>query len=224
LREASLSGEAIQVMDDRPTILDAVNALGVGVRVSLQRVGDRFTQTIYGVRRNQIDPILRSVEDADYEGWPLCPPLQELRELTDGDGSRSILLLGSAAYGHWSASVRSVSFRKGNPNLEFDVAVRLHRAPAYLGFAFETLPEANWIDMQFDQPSGLAFAHREKHALVISAPLEEIETASRAPSDFLKAFSDQGDPNRRLFLPATPLPKQYPATYRWRYCIASALA
>ena len=107
---------------------------------------------------------------------------------------------------------------------QFDVAVRLHRAPAYLGVAFETLPEANWIDMQFDQPSGLAFAHQKKHALVISAPLDELEAASRTPSDFLKAFSDQGAPNRRLFLPAAPLPTQYPATYRWRYCISSALA
>jgi hypothetical protein len=211
-------------MAEQPTILDAVNALGVGVRVSLRRVGDRFTQTIYGVHRNQIDPILKSVEDADYEGWPICPPLQELRELTDVDGSRSILLLGSAAYGHWSASVRSMRFRKGNPNLEFDVAVRLHRAPAFLGFAFETFPEANWIDMQFDHPPGFAFAHREKHALLISALSEDIDEPSQAPSDFLKAFSDQGAPNRRLFLPATPLPTQYPATYRWRYCIASALA
>jgi hypothetical protein len=211
-------------MAEQPTILDAVNQRGVGVRVSLHRIGDRFAQTIYGIRKNTVDPILKSVEDADYEGWPLCPPLQELRELADVDGNRSLLLLGSAAYGHWSASIRSVQFSQANPCLEFDLAVRLHRAPAYLGVAFEALPDANWIDMQFDQASGLAFAHREKHALVISAPLEEIETASQAPSDFLKAFSDQGDPNRRLFLPATPLPKQYPATYRWRYCIASALA
>jgi hypothetical protein len=211
-------------MAEQPTILDAVNPRGVGVRVSLQRIGDRFAQTIHGVRKSGIDPILKSVEDADYEGWPLCPPLQELREVTDVDGNRSLLLLGSAAYGHWSASSRSVQFAQSNPYLEFDVAVRLHRAPAYLGVAFETLPEANWIDMQFDQPSGLAFAHQKKHALVISAPLDELEAASRTPSDFLKAFSDQGAPNRRLFLPATPLPKQYPATYRWRYCIASALA
>lgn len=205
------------------TQLDAVNSRGVGVRVALRRIGDRFAHTISGIRRDRIDAIVESVEDADYQGWPLSPPLQELRDLTDAAGNHSLLLLGSAAYGHWSATIRSARsahFAKEDPYLEFDIAVRLHRAPAYLGIAYQAVTDASWLEM----PSGLTFAKRGPHAMGISAPLNEAVAFSTPPSDLLKAFVGETSPTRRVFLPATPLPGNYPATYRWRYWIAAALS
>lgn len=201
------------------TQLDAVDHRGDGVRVEFSRIGDRYAHTIYGVRGDSAVPIVSSVEDADYEGWPLSPPLQELRELTDDAGDRTLLLLGSAAYGHWSASIRSATFARANPYLEFDVAVRLHRAPAYLGVAYETVAGANWIDT-----GDLAFPQRDPHALCICAPLSKTDADSTARSERLKAFPDPNTPNRRLYLPTTPMPERFPNTYRWRYWIAPALA
>lgn len=202
-------------MADSSTILDAVNPRGVGVRISLQRMGDRFAHTIYGVRHDTIDPIIASVEDADYEGWPLSPPLQELRESTDAEGNRALLLLGSAAYGHWSVSISSKFVHVRSPCIEIDLAVRLHRAPAYLGTAYELVGNGNWIDHVF------TVAKRDPHRLLITASPEDV-TGTVTPSDLLKAFPGEA-PSRRLFLPARQLPQHYPGSYRWRYIIAAAV-
>jgi hypothetical protein len=203
-----------------PICLDAINTRGVGVRVAFGRTGDRFSHALYGIRRSDIVEVARSVDQEDFEGWPLSPPVQELREVPDDSGRPMLLLLGSAAYGHWSATVRTTGLDQGNPYLEFDIAVRLHRSPAYIGVAYESLEGTTWTGM----PGGLAFAHSIPHALVISAPLQSPEAESRAPTDLLKGFEAPGKPNRRLFLPATPLPTRYPVTFRWQYCVASALA
>jgi hypothetical protein len=138
-----------------PICLDAINTRGVGVRVAFGRTGDRFSHALYGIRRSDIVEVARSVDQEDFEGWPLSPPVQELREVPDDSGRPMLLLLGSAAYGHWSATVRTTGLDQGNPYLEFDIAVRLHRSPAYIGVAYESLEGTTWTGM----PGGLAFAH-----------------------------------------------------------------
>jgi hypothetical protein len=205
---------------NEPYYLDAVNSRGMGVRVTFEWTRDRYSHTIYGIRKGHADAVANSVEDERFDEWPLSPPIQELRESLDSAGQRTLLLMGSAAYGHWSATARVEHFDAENPYVEFDVAVRLHRSPAYLGVAYDTLNEATWTGM----PGGLAFIHCEPHALVIAAPLGSIEVDSPAPTDLLKAFPAPDMPNRRWFLPAAPLPAQYPATFRWQYCVASAFA
>ncbi|HEX6964067.1 MAG TPA: hypothetical protein VF175_19520 [Lacipirellula sp.] len=205
---------------NKPYKLDAVNNRGVGVRVAFERVSDRFSQTLYGLRKDAVDAVAHSVDDKDFEGWPLSFPVQELREVENAAAQRALLLMGSAAYGHWSATVQVTHFDDANPYIEFDVAVRLHRAPAYLGIAYKTIEGATWTGT----PGGLAFAHRPPHSIVIAAPLKWTEGDVYAPTDFVKAFESPHDANAWLFLPASPLPSTYPATYRWKYCVASALA
>jgi hypothetical protein len=201
-----------------PIYLDAVNDRGVGVRVAFTRIGDLFSQTLYGIRGSQVVEVACSVDREDFDGWPLSPPVQELREVPDDSGRPTLVMLGSAAYGHWSATVRTAYFDQANPYLEFDTAVRLHRRPAYIGIAYDAMAGTTWTGTH----GGVAFAQRDPHALVISAPLESAESC--APTDLLKGFEAPGMPTRRLFFPATPLPMRYPATFRWQYCVASALA
>lgn len=200
--------------------IDAINSRSIGVRVMFEWVGDRYSQTLYGVRKDAVDAIVRSVDDEDFEGWPLSFPIQELREVENAAVQRALLLMGSAAYGHWSATVQVAHFDDANPYIEFDIAVRLHRLPAYLGIAYRTIEGATWTGT----PGGLAFAHRAPHTIAIAAPLECREDDAYAPTDFVKAFESPHDANAWLFLPASPVPTTYPATFRWKYCVASALA
>jgi len=199
--------------------LDAINSLGVGVRIAFHRNGDCFAHTIYGVHKDRIDAILNSVDDLDASGWPLSIPVQEIRETPFPSGGTALVLMGAAASGHWSATVRPVHFDDANPCLEFDVAVRLTRSPAYLGACYELQGEAAWAG----DYSHMAFASLKPHGLVISRPL-----GSRNPSseqlDLLQTRPDPVAPRLRRITPAASLPQQYPATHRWQYGIASALA
>jgi hypothetical protein len=203
-----------------PIYLDAVNERGFGVRISFRQVGDRFGHMIWGVRPDRVDPVAESVDDADYEGWPLSPPVQELREANGPEGSRALLLIGSAAYGHWSASIRPGVIHKINPCIELDVAVRLHRSPAYLGAAYEIVNEGTWKDFPYDYCL-TAGSWGTQRILITSFPND---VKDPPPStDSLKSFPGDSKPDRRLFLPAAPLPRSYPATYRWRYVIAAGV-
>jgi hypothetical protein len=203
-----------------PYQLDAVNSRGVGVRLAFERCKDRLSHTLYVIRRGAVDAVARSVDDKDFEGWPLSLPVQELREAECAAGQKTLLLMGSAAFGHWSATVHVAHFDATSPYIEFDVAVRLHRSPAYLGAAYEAIDGATWIGT----PGGVAFAQRAPHSLVIAAPLHSSEGDAYAPTDSLKAFQSPHHANTWLFLPADDLPTTYPATFRWKYCVASALA
>jgi hypothetical protein len=203
-----------------PTYLDAVNKRGFGVRVSFRQAGDLFGHTIWGVRPDGVDPVAESVEDGDYEGWPLSFPVQELREASGPEGTRALLLIGSAAYGHWSASVRAGVIHKTNPCIELDVAVRLHRNPAYLGAAYEIVNDGLWKDSPFDQCVA-AGSWGTQRILITSSPNDgrDVHPATGG----LKSFPGDNRPDRRLFLPTAPLPRSYPATYRWRYVIAAGV-
>jgi hypothetical protein len=201
--------------------LDAINDDGSGVCVCFHRVGDHYRHVLQSFVEGQAQTIVSSVDDLTYDEWPISPPYQQLREVADGDGHRSLLLVGSAAFGHWSASIRMVR-RNAGALLEFDIAVRLHRLPAFLGMTYEAGAGTCWVDL----PGGLAMPMRGNVALWITAPLERIEaedaSAAVHPLAQLKAFYDPTDRNRRLYLPTPPLPKQFPATYRWRYHVAAA--
>ena len=209
-------------MSERQTHLDAVDDHGVGVRVGFRRIGGGFVHTLYGVRMDDALAIVQSVDDADVQGWPLNLPVQEVREATDSAGQRSLLLMGAAANGHWSASVSAARYGAADPYLSFDVAVRLRQAPAYLGAAYETVAGADWINVS----DRLAFPTRDDQGLCIFGTLDpaEVEGGSERSLDLLKTERHADHPNWRLFLPMAPLPAQYPATYRWRYSIAAALS
>jgi hypothetical protein len=210
-------------MNANETTLDAVNEQGDGVRVGFRRIGDRYAHTLYGVRGGESLAIVESVDDADDQGWPLSLPVQELREATDAASNRTLLLMGAAASGHWSVSVSTTRYGDIAPEfaLVFDVAVRLHWTPSYLGAAYDTVQGAEWIDVS----DRLAFPKKGKHALCISAfDHTEVEATRDDVVGFLSVDRDRLHPDRRLFLPELPLPIEYPATYRWRYSIASALS
>lgn len=199
--------------------LDAVNAKGVGVRVVFERNGDQFSHAIYGVHPDRADAILNSVDAAEFDGWPASIPVQEVRLAPHPSGGEALMLMGAAAGGHWSATVRAVQFEKANPYLEFDVAVRLTRLPVFLGATYETLPDVIWTrDYQH-----LAFVNLSPHLLTLAAPLG-LDDSSRDRGEELRTWASSTHSRRQHFAPTAGLPLQYPATYRWRFCIASALA
>lgn len=197
--------------------LDAINAKGVGVRIAFERTGDRYSHTLYCIHKNQIDAILTSVDDADYRGWPRSIPVQEVRP-TRPAGEIALVLMGAAASGHWSVTVRTVG-PDANPYLEFDVAVRLARLPAHLGMCYELLGNAVWID----DHSGLTSARLEPHSIVMSPP-PRADNSSSNQVEQLKTLADPANPRHRLFVPTAKLAEHYPATYRWQHCIGSAFA
>jgi hypothetical protein len=199
--------------------LDAVNSRGVGVRVKFDRVGDCFSHTLYAAGMDDEEPIARSVM-ATWKGVPSSPPVQEIRETQEPTGGRTILLMGAAAAGHWSGTVRVARFDQANPYIEFDFAVRLWRQPILISTAYETLGRATWSSAQ---AGTLAFAHGDPHVLVISAPFGKPEDLKTSDGP-LECIEHPGKPRVRVFVPTTKLPQQYPATYRWRYCISSGLA
>lgn len=204
------------------TILDAVNEWGDGVRVGFQRIGDRYSHTLYAVSGGKADAIVQSVDDDDVQGWPLSPPVQELREATDPDGNRTLLLMGAAAAGHWSASAAIKRRGDRDPFLALDVAVRLARPPAYLGAAYDADDFTQWDDL----PGGLALPHRDGRVLWITAALDQEvrDRAGKNPLESLRASRDAERPRRRRFEPTAPLPSTYPATYRWQYEVALGAA
>jgi hypothetical protein len=201
--------------------LDAVNDDESGVRVLFYREGDRYRHALQSLHAGMVQSVVSSVDDVTHDEWPISPPYQDLRKVADTEGQPSLLLVGSAAHGHWSASVRVVR-RSAGSILDFDIAVRLHRLPEFLGMAYDAVSDACWIDL----PGGLAMPMRGKIALWITAPHErsEAEDAQAAfhPLARLKALQDPAYPNRRLYLPTPPLPERFPATYRWRYQVAAA--
>jgi hypothetical protein len=209
-------------MNARETTLDAVNERGDGVRVGFRRIGDRFAHTLYGVLGGESLAIVKSVDDADDQGWPLSIPVQELREANDAEGKPTILLMGAAAAGHWSASVAIAQRGDRDPYLAFDVAVRLARPATYLGVAYDVDDQSRWVDL----PGALAIAQRDQHALWITAGLDgpTSDATGKNPFELLQACGDARRSQCRRFQPTAPLPTTFPATYRWRYEISHAAA
>jgi hypothetical protein len=211
--------EASCVSSQSAYSLDAVNARGVGVRIAFERSGDQFSHIVYGVRQNRTDAVLRSVDSAEFDGWPASVAVQEVRLTPDSAGGEALVLMGAAAGGHWSATVRVVKFEKANPRLEFDVAVRLTRSPAFLGATYETTSNASWT-REYEH---LAFVNLSPHLLTVAAPLG-FDDSSPDRSEELRTWPSSTHPQRQHFAPTAGLSLQYPATYRWQYCIASAPA
>jgi hypothetical protein len=200
---------------DQPLQLDAVDQRGLGVRVAFHLVGDRYGHTLSAVRGDQIAPLLSSVEDVDQQGWPLSPPVQEIREVADAEGARTLLLIGAAAHGHWSAGVRSFKHNVAGHFLEFDVAVRLTRLPSHLGAAYELAEGARWINL----PAGQVYAAQGDAELAVMASLDDAVAASKRPSELLKSSLNAGHPQRRTFCPDFSQLADFPATFRWKYWV-----
>ena len=195
--------------------LDAVNHRDIGVRVAFRLTEDRYGHTFSAIRGDRITPIVSSVEDADEKGWPLSPPVQEIREVTAADGGRTLLLIGAAAHGHWSAGIRSFEHKVAGHFLEFDVAVRLSQAPSYLGAAYELADGARWVNM----PAGQIYAAHDDVEVAVMASLDEAVATSTRPSALLQPSSAPGKPTRRTFSPHYSQLSEFPTTFRWRYWV-----
>lgn len=200
--------------------LDAVNDRGIGVRVAFRLTGDRYGHTFFVVRRERVTPIVSSVEDADEKGWPFSPPVQEIREVAAADGSRTLLLIGAAAHGHWSAGVRSFKHHVAGHFLEFDVAVRLSQAPSHLGAAYELADDARWVNA----PAGQVYAAHDDVEVAIMASLDDTVATSTRPSSLLQSSPVPGEPKRRTFSPDYSQLSEFPTTFRWRYWVGLARA
>jgi hypothetical protein len=224
-----MSGESYQ--------LDAVDEAGQGVRVFFEREGDHFRHMIFGLNGRGAVALTVSIHELSDEGWPVSPPVQEIRELPDSVG-KQLTLTGAASHAHWSATVRVVrpavfnASRRAdamNPQLEvscieFDFAARVRAAPHPLGFTYHTLAEASWVDLPFssipETSSGAAMLSREPYMAFISptiGPGHGLPPKSRR----LQISAAHERSRARLFEPITEVLRELPATMRWQYWIAA---
>jgi hypothetical protein len=224
-----MSGESYQ--------LDAVDEAGQGVRVLFEREGDHYRHTIYGLNGREKGALAVSIHELSDEGWPVSPPVQEIRELPDSNG-KQLTLTGAASQAHWSATVRVVRPAVFNADrridakdsqavvscIEFDFAARVRTAPLPLGFTYHTLGEASWVDMPFssipEMSSGAAMLSREPYMAFISPKIGPSQGLPPKSHRFQISAAHERSP-ARLFKPLTELPRHLPATMRWQYWIAA---
>ncbi len=217
--------------------LDAVDEAGQGVRVLFEWEGEHYRHTIYVINGSQAIAIAVSIHELSDEGWPVSPPVQEIRELPDSNG-KQLTLTGAASQAHWSATVRVIRPPVFNADrgtdatdsqavvscIEFDFAARVRTAPLPLGFTYHTLGEASWVDMPFrsipEVSSGAAMLSREPYIAFISPTIGPGH--GLPPKSHRFQISAAHERSRaRLFEPLTELPRHLPATLRWQYWIAA---
>jgi hypothetical protein len=210
--------------------LDAINNVSQGVRVLFEREGDHFRHTIHVVDGSEAIAIAVSIHELSDEGWPVSPPVQEIRELPDSVG-KQLTLTGAASQAHWSATVRVVRPEVFNASerldvlcIEFDFAARVRAAPRPLSFSYHTLGEASWVDMPFssipEMSSDVAMLNREPYMAFISPKLNSGLDLPLILRRF-RISSPHEKSRFRRFEPIMEAPREIPATMRWQYWIAA---
>jgi hypothetical protein len=170
-----------------------------------------------------------SAEGSPEQLWPPSPAYQELSEVEGADGGRSLVLTGMSGTTHWSVSVEpkiiqipysvKVPFNKLSEadtklpdsvgSIQFDLAARLKEPPPNIAAAYDLMDRAIW-----SEPIGGKIAVECQ-----SLPrLEIVEVDASDQTTFI--IRPPTDPlNRRILQPCEATPKEFPCTYRWRYCV-----
>lgn len=185
-------------MTTSETVLGAIDAQGVGVRVEFERLADRFGHVISLLQGASATPLLRSREGTGAEAWPASPPLQQL-SIERREPARSVaLLVGMAGASHWSASVESFPAER---TLVFDVACRFGGAIQQLGSQYDLLRAT----LEFERDSLLVTGRdRTWHCRLECLPLVN-------HGDVVLAVRDEVVDLQPV------LPANLPKTIRWKY-------
>jgi hypothetical protein len=152
--------------------------------------GDRFGHRIEFGTGDGESSALESVESWADGDWPRSPPFQHVQP----HSSESLVCVGMAGSGHWSASIDR---RSEMDVLCFDIACRLQKSPAFLGSTYAS-------DGPIVQVGESTFAVRGcRSSLRI--------TAVRDPATTIYGTDHE--------LVITPIGRisSYPVTARWRY-------
>jgi hypothetical protein len=119
------------------------------IRAVFEKAADRWIHRIE-LTNDKGTPIviLRSMEGAVDETWPLSPAIQHLESHAQPDGTSSAIGLGMSGRNHWSLSCRALPHSSADASgpwfwyLQFEIACRFYEMFDRLGSAYHVVPEA----------------------------------------------------------------------------------
>ncbi len=165
------------------------------LRVVFPWRGDRYGHRVERLVEGAWRIVLESVEGSAGEDWPFSPVLQSLH-IEQRPAGAVALLVGKAGVSHWSASVEPFDSSMG---LRFDIACRTGQAPRHLGSSY---------------------------CCATNSAARLIEIATKADSSAFQDHPDQDHPDgapTMWRIAPTEMPRELPATVRWRYSISPAM-
>lgn len=117
-----------------PAEIETVTAIddqGTGLRLSIQRRGDRYSHRVSVVHPGEEFTWLESLDEIPgfSPDWPPSPPIQQY-SIEPRARERVALCVGMAGRSHWSSSMEADSRIR---TLTLDVACRIRDIPAWLG-------------------------------------------------------------------------------------------
>lgn len=206
--------------------LEVLNTKQHGVRVEFYWTGDRFAHTISGVRDNQAEQLLESVEGDPNDRFPASPPCVELHRQEE-----AIFLTGATDAGHWSMSVEqagkdalSAFYQTGIAEyshhfLLFDIACRLRTECGKVASEYKTFHlEGKCI------PAGQsAIAANGTGKQPFSVIVSPVSKSHQEDACRIGCHNNQTSSGGMTIAPAAQTPADFPATVRWKYGIFWAL-
>ncbi len=209
--------------------LEVLNPAKSGIRVEFRWTGDRYSHTLFGLSRGQVEPLLESKEGHLEAPFPTSPPFLELHQQGE-----TLFLTGANDVGHWSMSVALASTSQlstlamptifsdaeefGDDFLLFDVAGRLRVGAGTVGSEYQGAGP-NVHGEQADHGAFATISAGQTRGTMLVGP-----TSQQQPLACQVVYEGERAGTGKLRIsPAAENPKKFPATVRWQYGIFWAL-